>query len=93
MNRLLVASRTRPVIDLPIFLGKYEFTVVPPSLFVPDDLFYQETEKADLSLGKHATSTRQLQCWNSGFLETNFRKVIIMMEWLSLTKSISRPSS
>ena len=47
MNRLLVASRTRPDIDLPIFLGKYEFTVVPPSLFVPDDLFYQETEKAD----------------------------------------------
>ena len=58
MNRLIVASRTRPVIDLPIFLGKYEFTVVPPSLFVQDDLFYQETEKADLSLEKHATSTR-----------------------------------
>ena len=58
MNRLLVASRTRPVIDLPIFLGKYEFTVVPTSLFVQDDLFYQETEKADLSLEKHATSTR-----------------------------------
>ena len=28
-----------------------------------------------------------------GFLETNFRKVIIMMEWLSLTNLISRPSS
>ena len=82
MNRLLVASRTPPVIDLPIFLGKYEFTVVPPSLFVPDDLFYQETEKPE-----------NFNAGIGGFLETNFRKVIIMMEWLSLTKSISRPSS
>lgn len=72
MNRLLVASRTPPVIDLPIFLGKYEFTVVPPSLFVPDDLFYQETEKADLSLGKHATSTRKLQCWDRWFFGNQF---------------------
>ena len=36
MNRLLVASRTRPDVDLQFCLGKYEFSVTPPSLFSPD---------------------------------------------------------
>ena len=36
MTRLLIASRTRPDIDLPRYLGMYEFSVVPRSLFTTD---------------------------------------------------------
>ena len=36
MSKLLVASRTRPDIDLPKFPGICEFPVVPLSLFTPD---------------------------------------------------------
>ena len=36
MNRLLVASSTRPDIDLQFCLGTYQFSVSPPSLFSPD---------------------------------------------------------
>ena len=36
MTRLLVVSRTRPDIDLPKYLGMYEFSVVPRSLFTTD---------------------------------------------------------
>ena len=36
MNRLLVASSTRPDIDLQFCLGTYQFSVSPPSLFSRD---------------------------------------------------------
>ena len=36
MYRLLVASSTRPDIDLQFCLGTYQFSVSPPSLFSPD---------------------------------------------------------
>ena len=80
MNRLIVASKTRPDIGLPAFMGKYEFTVVPPSLFGPDGSFYKETKKADLA---NELRPLQIQPDNfdaeiSGVLETNFRKVIII---------------
>ena len=36
MTRFVVASRLRPEIDLSYYLGNYEFSVVPRSLFLPD---------------------------------------------------------
>ena len=33
MSRFLVAARSRSEIDLPRYLGKYEFSAVPQSLF------------------------------------------------------------
>ena len=46
MNRLLVASRTRPDIDLRDCLGMYEFTVTPPSLFCPDGTLHPTKDKS-----------------------------------------------
>ena len=56
MNCLLVASRTRPDIDLPKSIGMYEFTVVPTSLFCPDGSFYKEQKKSVI-----AEALRELQ--------------------------------
>ena len=46
MNRLLVASRTRPDIDLQFCLGKYEFSVTTPSLFSPDGSLHSNKDKS-----------------------------------------------
>ena len=49
MNRLLVASRTRPDIDLQFCLGKYEFSVIPPSLFIPDGSLHSTKGKSNIA--------------------------------------------
>ena len=36
ISRFLILCRTRHNIDLPSYLGDYEFSVVPRSLFTPD---------------------------------------------------------
>ena len=38
--------RTRPYIDLLSYLGDYEFSVVPRSLFTPDGQLYKSTDKS-----------------------------------------------
>ena len=75
MKRLLVASRTRADIDLPKYLGMYEFTVVPPSLFAPDGTFYKTSDEAD-----PAVELRKLQNNepSNEVVNTNSRKVIII---------------
>ena len=45
MNKLLVASRARPDIDLPKYPGMCEFPVLPLSLLTPDDLLHYPKEK------------------------------------------------
>ena len=53
----------------------YEFTVVPSSLFAPDDTFYKTSDKADL-----AAELRKLQNNDPSneVVNTNSRKVIII---------------
>ena len=46
MNRLLVASRTRPDIDLQFCLSKYEFSVTPLSLFSPGGSLHSTKDKS-----------------------------------------------
>ena len=46
INRLLVASRTRPDIDLQFCFDKYEFSVTPPSLFSSDGSLYSIKDKS-----------------------------------------------
>ena len=48
MSRFLVVSRTRPEINLPHYLGEYEFSVVPRSIFSSDGLLHKSTDKAEL---------------------------------------------
>ena len=45
MNKLLVALRARPDIDLPKYPGMCEFTVLPFSLLTLDSLLYHPKEK------------------------------------------------
>ena len=78
MKRLLVASRTQPDIDLPKYLGMYEFSVVPLSLFTPDGSLYYPKDKATI-----ATELRNLQAAeeNQSIEEEfsfNARKVILI---------------
>ena len=44
MSRLLVASRSRPDINLSNNIGTYEFSVVPRSFFTADGTLYQTTD-------------------------------------------------
>ena len=46
MSRFLVISRSRPEIDLSFYLGEYELSVVPRSLFSADGVMYQEKDKS-----------------------------------------------
>ena len=46
MNRILVASRRRPEIDLSNIFGTYEFSVVPLSLFATDGSLYYGKDKS-----------------------------------------------
>ena len=56
MNRILIASRSRPEIDLSNIFGKYEFPVVPLSLFAPDGSLYYVKDKSSI-----ATELRESQ--------------------------------
>ena len=46
MNRILVASRRRPEIDLSNIFGTYEFSVVPLWLFAADWSLYHGKDKS-----------------------------------------------
>ena len=50
MTRLLVASKIRPDIDLPRYLGMYEFSVVPRSLFTTDGTLHQTNDKSVIAV-------------------------------------------
>ena len=82
MNGLLVASRTRPDIDLPKSIGMYEFTVVPPSLFCPDGSFYKEQEKSVMAEALRELQNKQeephTQAVNSMEYDSDYKKVTII---------------
>ena len=50
LNRLLIVSRTRPDLDLPKELGKYEFSVTPPSIFASDGTLNHEKKKSHIAV-------------------------------------------
>ena len=92
MNRLLVASRTRPDIDLPKYLGMYEFFVVPLSLFTPDGSLYYPKDKATI-----AAELRNFQHENESEsteydCSSNTRKVIII-DGMAIVNKINISSS
>ncbi len=45
MTRFIIASRMREEIDLPALLGKFEFSVVPRSMFSSDGKLLHCTDK------------------------------------------------
>ena len=48
MTRFIIASRMREEIDLPALLGKYEFSVVPRSMFSSDGRLLHCTDKSNV---------------------------------------------
>ena len=49
MTRFVIASRSRPDIDLPKYLVMYEFSVVPRALFTPDGFLHQTNDKSSIA--------------------------------------------
>ena len=78
MNRLLVASRTRPDIDLPKYLGEYEFSVTPSSLFAPDGILLLTKDKSVVAkeLRNFQTETEAQELTEDTSHET--RRVIVI---------------
>ena len=86
MNKLLVASRTRPDIDLPKYPAMCEFPVVPLSLLTPDVSLYYPKDKAII-----ATEHRNLQAAkeNQSIEEefsSNARKVTVIDDMAIVNK-------
>ena len=48
LNRLTIASRQRPEIDLPYNIGNFEFSVVPRSMFSRDGTMHLSTDKSSV---------------------------------------------
>ena len=49
MSRFLVALHSRPGIDLSYYLGEFELSAVPRSLFAADSSFHKTRDKADIA--------------------------------------------
>ena len=76
MNRLLVASRTRPDIDLQFCLGKYEFSVTPPSLFSPDGSLHSTKDKSVIA--EELFKFQVDEEIESELMDTDIRKVAVV---------------
>ena len=46
MSRIHTVCGTRHDTDLPSYLGDYEFSIVPRSLFIPDGQLYKSTAES-----------------------------------------------
>ena len=75
MNRILVASRSRPEIDLSNIFGTYEFSVVSISFFATDGSLYYDKEKSVI-----AKELREFEPKEIGTQEedSESRKIIII---------------
>ena len=92
MNRLLVASRRQPDIDLPKYLGMPEFSVVPLSLFMPDGSLYYLKDKA-----VNATELRNLQVVKENqSIEEEFSsdvREVIVIDSMTIVNNINTANS
>ena len=87
MTRFVLASRSQPEIDLPKYLGKHEFSVVPRSMF---------SSAGQLNLGSNKSFTiRKIEdliekSTTGEKIDTLIEKpksvVLYLMEWLLLTE-------
>ena len=57
MSRFIIAARTRQDIDLAHYLGEYEFSVVPQSLFSSDGSLHQTADKSTVARELHKAIT------------------------------------
>ena len=81
--------RTRHDIDLPSYLGDYEFSVVPRSLFTPDGQLYKSTDKSVI-LNEIENLTNQAQdvLFHISSIP-NEKNSVIIFDGMAIVKSIS----
>ena len=85
--------RTRHDIDLPSYLGDYEFSVVPRSLFTPDGQLYKSTDKSVI-LNEIENLTNQAQdvLFHTSSVP-NEKNSVIISDGMAIVNSISIESS
>ena len=85
--------RTRHDIDLPSYLGDYEFSVVPRPLFTPDGQLYKSTDKSVI-LNEIENLTNQAQdvLFNTNSVP-NRKNSVIIFESMAIVNSISNENS
>ena len=85
--------RTRHDIDLPSYLGDYEFSVVPRSLFTPNGQLYKSTDKSVI-LNEIENLTNQAQdvLFNTNSVP-NRKNSVIIFESMAIVNSISNENS
>ena len=85
--------RTRHDIDLPSYLGDYEFSVVPRSLFTPDGQLYKSTgESVILNEMENLTNQAQDVLFHTSSVP-NEKNNVIIFESMAIVNSISNENS
>ena len=85
--------RTRHGIDLPSYLGDYEFSVVPRSLFTPNGQLYKSTDKSVI-LNEIENLTNQAQdvLFHTSSVP-NEKNSVIIFDSMAIVNSISIENS
>ena len=93
ISRFLIVCRTRHDIDLPSYLGDYEFSVVPRSLFTPDGQLYKSTDKSVI-LNEIENLTNQAQdvLFHTSSVP-NEKNSVIIFDSMAIVNSISIENS
>ena len=79
MTRFIIASRKRSEIDLPFYLGTFEFSVVPRSIFNSQGNILLANDKSSfLHQIENMINSNEIQLVQEPPLETNFKKAIII---------------
>ena len=93
ISRFLIVCRTRHDIDLPSYLGDYEFSVVPRSLFTPDGQLYKSTdESVILNEMENLTNQAQDVLFHTSSVP-NEKNNVIIFESMAIVNSISNENS
>ena len=98
MSKFVVASRRRDYIDLPHYFGKYEFSVVPRSMFRQDGSLLLGCDKASVMhqieelMGKKKENMETENLLPENLVpETSHRKVIIL-DGMAVVNQIKKTS-
>ena len=88
-SRFLIACRTRHDIDLPSYLGDYEFSAVPRLLFTTGGQLYKSTDKSViLNEIENLTNQTQYVLFHTSSV-LNEKNSVIIIEGIAIVNSIS----
>ena len=87
LTRFLITARKRQEIDLPHFIGNFEFTVVPKSLFSPDGEYLLSKDKASIL---HAISDDVQQ--NIGEIISEETPSTLIIDGMAVVNQITKTS-